>query len=158
MNREQRRDLFEGIGLTAIVASLIFLALQIQQTNQATRIASRDLATQGLIEQLRETSDPEVLAVASNKSWSGEKLTDLEHDQVSGYHLRRWWNLERIFYLYREGVISEQEWRGFRRAISTALTSSNYHWEISRDAWQTARKFLSEEFVNYVDSEFELIE
>ena len=158
MNRDQRKDLFEAVGLIAIVASLIFLALQIQQTNQATRIASRDLATQGLIEQLRESSDPEVLAVAVNKSWATEELTDLELSQLQGYHLRRWWNIERIFYLYREGVISEQEWRGFRRGISTALKSPNLHWEISRDAWRTARDFLSEEFVTYVDSEFELVE
>ena len=115
MTREQRRDLFEAVGLTAIVASLIFLALQIQQANLATRIAARDLATQGLIEQLRESSDPEILAVAYQKSWTTEAITDLERDQVYGYHLRRWWNFERIYYLYREGVISEQEWRGLDR-------------------------------------------
>ena len=157
MTREQRRDLFEAVGLTAIVASLIFLALQIQQANLATRIAARDLATQGLIEQLRESSDPEILAVAYQKSWTTEAITDLERDQVYGYHLRRWWNFERIYYLYREGVISEQEWRGFKAAMLGSLTSPNRHWEISRDAWRNSRRFQSEDFVAYVDNEIKVV-
>ena len=158
MTREQRKDLFEAVGLTAIVASLIFLGLQIQQANKATRIAARDLATQGLIEQLRETSDPQILAVALQKSWTTEVLTDLERDQLAGYHIRRWWNFERIYYLYREGVIQEQEWRGFKTGITHALTEFDAHWDISRDAWREARNYLSEDFVVYVDNEIQLVE
>ena len=46
MNREQRKDIFESLGFIAIVASLIFLALEtrqntiaVQQENQQTILA-----------------------------------------------------------------------------------------------------------------------
>ena len=48
MNRDQKRDLFEGLGLLAIVASLIFLALEIRQNTiqaQAAAIQTLGIAT-----------------------------------------------------------------------------------------------------------------
>ena len=40
MNREKRMDLLEAVGLVAIVASLIFLALEIRQSNVQARAAA----------------------------------------------------------------------------------------------------------------------
>ncbi len=40
MNREHRRDILEAVGLVAIVASLLFLALEIRQGNVQARAAA----------------------------------------------------------------------------------------------------------------------
>ena len=40
MNREKRKDLLEAVGLVAIVASLIFLTLEIRQSNVQARAAA----------------------------------------------------------------------------------------------------------------------
>ncbi len=40
MNREQRKDILEAVGYVAIVASLIFLALEIRQSNVQARAAA----------------------------------------------------------------------------------------------------------------------
>ena len=40
MNREQRKNIFEAVGLVAIVASLIFLGLEIRQSNVQARAAA----------------------------------------------------------------------------------------------------------------------
>ncbi len=37
MTREQRRDVFEAVGLAAIVASLVILAFEIQQNTVAVK-------------------------------------------------------------------------------------------------------------------------
>ena len=50
MNRENRKDILEVVGLVAIVASLIFVALEVREVNLATRIAARDAITQGHLE------------------------------------------------------------------------------------------------------------
>jgi hypothetical protein len=150
------KDNAELIGIVAIAASLIFVGLELRQSTLATRITARDLATQGIIDQMGDIIDSEVLAVAYAKGWGNEPLTDLETSQLSIYHMRRWWNFERIYYLYREGVISEQEWKGLRNAIVESLSES--HRQPARDAWNTARRFMSEDFVRYVETEAKLIE
>ena len=158
MTREERRDVFEAIGLVAIVASLIFLALEVRQANLSTRLVARDQATQGVIDQMGDIIDTQVLSIAYQKSGTDDPLTDLEANQLRIYYLRRWWNFERIFYLHRAGVISDQEWNGFNNAITLSLTDSSPFWVRSQAAWKTARTVLSEEFVHYVDTEIKLIE
>jgi len=40
MNREQQKNIFEAVGIVAIVASLIFLSLEIRQSNVQARAAA----------------------------------------------------------------------------------------------------------------------
>ncbi len=40
MNREQQKNIFEAVGMAAIVASLIFLSLEIRQSNLQARAAA----------------------------------------------------------------------------------------------------------------------
>ena len=40
MNREQQKNIFEAVGVVAIVASLIFLSLEIRQSNVQARAAA----------------------------------------------------------------------------------------------------------------------
>ena len=40
MNREQQKNIFEAVGMVAIVASLIFLSLEIRQSNLQARAAA----------------------------------------------------------------------------------------------------------------------
>ena len=89
MTRKQRKDVFEAIGIVAIVASLIFLALEVRQANLASRIAARDMATQGHLEFMGSMIDPGVLAVAFSKLGEEEALTALESSQPGLHHSRR---------------------------------------------------------------------
>ena len=40
MNREQQKNIFEAVGMVAIVASLVFLSLEIRQSNVQARAAA----------------------------------------------------------------------------------------------------------------------
>ena len=151
MTREQRRDIFEAIGIIAIVASLIFLALEVRQANLASRIAARDSATQGHLDFIGSMIDSSVLAVAFSKLGE-EDLTALETSQLSLHHSRRWRHYERVFYLYRYGVISEQEWMGFRFALEQSMNGSTPLWLSSRQSWEYNKALMSEHFVAYVDA------
>ena len=99
MIREQRRDIFEAIGLLAIVASLIFVALEVRQANLATRIAARDSASQGHIDYMSNMIVPEILAAADRKAVRNEEMSDLESAQLSQFHAMRWRHYERVFFL-----------------------------------------------------------
>jgi hypothetical protein len=152
MTREQRRDIFEAVGLIAIVASLIFLALEVRQANLASRIAARDMATQGHLDFMGSMIDPSVLAIAFSKLGEEEELTALESSQLRLHHSRRWRHYERVFYLYQYGVISEQEWTGFRFGLARSMNSSTPFWLSSRQSWEFNKALMSEQFVAYVDA------
>jgi hypothetical protein len=151
MTREQRRDLFEAVGLVAIVASLLFLALEVRQANLSTRIAARDSATQGHIDYLAHLLDSSILAPAAAKAIANQELSFLEKNQLMVFHELRWRHYERVYYQHQNGVISHQEWTGYESGITQSFREDNVNWKISRDAWERTYFKLSEDFATYVE-------
>ena len=151
MTPDQRRDLFEAIGLLAIVGSLVFVALEVRQANLATRIAARDSATQGHIDYMALLIDSNVLASASAKAAADQELNHIEVTQYTLFHELRWRHYERVYYLYTNGVFSDQEWVAYRNGIAQSFSDKNANWRLSRTAWERNRAKLSADFVAYVD-------
>ncbi len=151
MTREQRRDLFEAVGLVAIVASLLFLALEVRQANLSTRIAARDSATQGHIDYMAHLLDSSVLAPAVAKAFANEELSYLETNQLMVFHELRWRHYERVYYQYQNGVISDQEWTAYKSGITQSFREENAMWKISKNTWEDTNAKLSEDFVAYVE-------
>ena len=151
MTRDQRRDLFEAVGLVAIVASLLFLALEVRQANLSTRIAARDCATQGHIEYMAHLLDSSVLASAIAKAEANQALSHIETTQLILFHELRWRHYERVFYQYKNGVISDQEWAGYKSGIAQSFQDDNVLWKISRDSWENFKAKLSVDFRTYVE-------
>ena len=152
MTREHRRDIVEVVGLVAIVASLIFLGLEIREANLASKIAARDSITEGHLEFMGSLIDQNVLPRAFWKI-SNEELTDYESSQISLHNQRRWRHYERVYYMYWYGVISDQEWKGFRAAIHSSMNSDGPFWQTTRESWEFGKIFLSDEFVDYVEAQ-----
>ncbi len=151
MTRDQKRDLFEAVGLIAIVVSLIFLALEVRQANLATQISARDSASQGHIDYISNTLVPEILATARRKAYASEDLTDLERQQLEQFHNIRWRHYERVYFLYQRGVISEREWRGYENGILRALNSKYDFWDVGRRVFEGNKDLFSEQFAGYVE-------
>ena len=136
-----------------VVAGIIFLGIEMRQSNLATRIAARDSASQGHIDFMGSILDSSILAVARQKAVTDEELTDLELGQLTQFHSRRWRHYERVYYLYQYGVLSEQEWDGYKNGIARALNGTSKYWEISQHQWQSGRPLLSKQFVEYVEAQ-----
>ena len=152
MTRDQRKDLFEAIGLVAIVASLVFLALEVRQANLATLVTARDSATQGHIDYMALLIDSTVLASASAKAAKNQELNDVEAKQYTIFHELRWRHYERVYYLYTNGVFSDQEWDAYRNGITQSFVDENAVWQLSRESWERNRAKMSANFVEYVDN------
>ena len=152
MTRDQRRDLYEAIGLVAIVGSLIFVALEVRQANLATRVAARVSATQGHIDYMALLIDSTVLASASAKAAADQELNAIEDNQYTIFHELRWRHYERVYYLYTNGVFSDQEWAAYRNGIAQSFVDQNAVWQLSREPWERNRAKLSADFVAYVDT------
>ena len=154
MDHEKRKILLEAIGSVAIVASLIFVAWELHEVNVASRIAARDSITAGHLEFMGAVIDEDVLPTAIWKMYSNQEddLSDFELFQIEIHHQRRWRHYERVYSLYRLGVLSDDEWAGFGTTMQLTMTSDEPFSTSSRESFENLRQFLSDEFVMYIDS------
>ena len=154
MNRLSRKDIAESVGLIAVVASLIFVAWELHEVGVASKIAARDSITAGHLEFMGAIIDQEVLPTAIWKLYSGkaDELTEFETFQIEIHHQRRWRHYERTYHLYRLGVLTDQEWSGFRAAIYASMNEDQPFSLTSRETFEGLNSLLSEDFVRYVNS------
>ena len=157
MNHLSRKDIAETVGLVAVVASLIFVAWELHEVGVASKIAARDSITAGHLEFMGALIDEEVLPTAIWKLYSdkADELTEFEAFQIDIHHQRRWRHYERIYHLYRLGVLTDQEWSGFRAAIYDSMNVDHPFSLTSRETFEGLNTLLSEDFVKYVNSLFE---
>ena len=134
-----------------VVIGIAFLVVEINQNTVSNRIAARDSATQGHIDYMAHLLDSSVLASAAAKTWANQELSHLETNQLIVWHEIRWRHYERVFYQYKNGVISDQEWTGYESGIKQSFQEDDVFWKISRDSWEQAKGKLSEDFTAYVE-------
>ena len=134
-----------------VIAGLIFLGLEIQQNTVSTRMAARENATQGHIDYLGYLLDNTVLARANEKLTNNQPVNDLEDNQMRIFLQMRWRHYERVYYQYRNDLISAQEWAGFEAGIMRSFRDENDLWRMSGTVWERDKERLSQQFAEYVE-------
>ena len=143
MDREQRRDLFEAVGLAAIVASLVFLALEIRQNTNALFAESRQsVLNAAQTELLVLTENPDlILAVLDD-----DPLTEGEQVKLSAWLTAAMRAREFSWLQYRDGIIDEAQWDTEVVVILWILDTPR-----TRDWWENIGQFsYSAGFVEFV--------
>ena len=134
-----------------VIAGLIFLGLEIQQNTISTRMAARENATQGHIDYLGYLLDNTVLARANEKLSNNQHVDDLEDNQMRIFLQMRWRHYERVYYQYRNDLISDQEWAGFEVGIMRSFRGQSDLWRMSGNVWARDKERLSQQFAEYVE-------
>jgi hypothetical protein len=134
-----------------VIAGLIFLGLEIQQNTISTRMAARENATQGHIDYLGYLLDNTVLARANEKLTNNQPVDALEDNQMRIFLQMRWRHYERVYYQYRNDLISDQEWAGFEAGIMRSFRDENDLWRMSGTVWERDKERLSQQFAEYVE-------
>jgi hypothetical protein len=134
-----------------VIAGLIFLGLEIQQNTISTRMAARENATQGHIDYLGYLLDNTVLARANEKLTNNQPVDALEDNQMRIFLQMRWRHYERVYYQYRNDLISDQEWAGFEAGIMRSFRDENDLWRMSGNVWARDKERLSQQFAEYVE-------
>ncbi|MDH3991114.1 MAG: hypothetical protein OEV34_18415 [Gammaproteobacteria bacterium] len=156
MKQTNWRDIAELIGIGAIVASLVFVAIQIRQSNQIGRLEAMqsmasDWATVGL-----ELAGNERLAVLLAKADGGALRKDfdaVENRQLFSvlHGLDHHWEMR--FNQLNLGVLEMRDY-SFPGPPRTSIFASAYHKEI----WPGIRPGLSEEFAVFWEQRFGLVD
>ncbi len=147
MKKPGWKDVVEGLGVVAIVASLIFVGLELQQSRE---IAVADIHQQKAamaIQVQQGLLAPEEYSDALNKLHQGESLNSREKGllQFAQSPWFQYW--ENTFFQYQMGLLSESAWLASRNTIRDRLRRPLYQewWEIERSFWRA-------EFAQEVDT------
>ena len=148
MNWEAIGAIAESIGGIAVLGTLLYLAVQIRQTNRMQR-------QQICIEQTNRccaaghviANDPE-FADIFRKSLRGEELTDNESTRLGGYLFSILTDFEEMYYTHKAGGQPEFRWHSLQLHVHTQLkadTAGNGWWHRNKS------NFYTPEFIQRVD-------
>ena len=136
MTREKWKDLLEGIGFVAIIASLIFVGIATRNSTHQAALTTQALemsAYQDLIDNILDmnmaiTQDPEVAALMY-KAWrTSEPLNDLEEFQFGRAAFQRLRHGDMAFFQYERGAIDEDRLRSVLRVLNLGHPRMKEFW------------------------------
>ena len=114
----------ELIGGVAVVASLVFVGVQVRNGTEASRAATRQAILDSMLTVGIVSIDAATVGAAQIKLGGGaalDELTELEQYQQRIY----WYMYARLidngFYQYRRRLLEPAEWRGFRSGLINNL-------------------------------------
>lgn len=136
MTREKWKDLLEGVGFIAIIASLIFVGIETRNSTQQAALTTQALemtAYQDLIDNILDmnmaiTQDPDVAALMF-KAWrSEEQLSDLEEFRFTRAAFQRLRHGDMAFFQFERGAIDEDRLRSVLRVMNLGHPRMREFW------------------------------
>jgi hypothetical protein len=147
MDREIVASTGEWAGAIAVVVTLFYLARQIKDANEVARGSARQAISQMNIDAWSVSIDSRVLSLASTKAVSGDELSPEEQGNYNRWIIMRMRFVENAFYQYQAGLLSTDEWIGYRQLIPFLVgTRSPAH-----ENWKIAEVAFSPPFVSEVE-------
>lgn len=137
----------EFVGAFAVVATLVYLAVQIRQTNKIQKTLTRQNYTDAAQRRIELVFKYPEIRDGTLKHIQGGQLQDDElllMRSVARYRLRGY---ENDFYQYRNGLLDEDEFVAVRREIGLAFNSG----VLQEEDWAANRSTMTSQFATEVD-------
>lgn len=136
------------IAACAIVASLVYVGVQIRQNSAATQAASREAVSVNTINLLMQLSADD----GTTRFWRGAMMNPealdadgrLRRDMIA-YAIAEGW--EMAFAQWRRGMLSDHDWEKWDRIILSYMAAPGF-----AEFWRSGGSNLGAQFKNYVDS------
>ena len=145
MNKWTSKDIADLVGITAIVASLIFVGLQMRQTHDialAGHYQARAEATMEMYLTLLELeySPPDPRLAQTDASPRDFAYTNWAITALDSHH-----------YQYTAGFLSEDAWTSFVRGYRPIVESCGF-----QSIFEVRKLLLRTEFVQFIESQYEM--
>jgi hypothetical protein len=141
-------DLSQVIGSIAIVGTLIFIGIQINQNTNATKASIRQSIATNDITYLSTFLNSEIIAEASAKHINNVELTAKEFEQMVWQQYVNFIVFETAYYNYREGFLEIELWDRYRFIIAGHMYSDPY----AKKAWERFNGTFTASFQEEVKS------
>ena len=112
--------------LTAIslVISLVFVAIQTNQSNHLAKATVRQTINDNDIDFLKSYLDPEVVPKANHKLIMGHELSEYEKQQIIWQQHINFRIFDNGYYQYKNGLLDESEWQKYLSIINTLIKTN----------------------------------
>ncbi len=143
-----KKSLVEAIGLAAVVLSLVFVGLEVNESTRATRSATAAEITATIAEWYTALGGDEQASRVLRRFITDPQSVTIEEQYQAVMNIHAiMLILQSSFYLEEEGTLTPQ----IRRSITNALTSEpgiRYYWE------QRKSIFVNDDFIAFIEQLF----
>lgn len=148
MTLQDLGNLGEFLASIAVIASLVYLAVQIRQNSRLVRSAIDQAQTDAHGRYLALLAQDADLARLCRRGLRSEPLGEDEAFRFSWLMHHVFAQVQSAFFHYQNGIISAEQWATPRRVAALWLTSPAV-----RAWWRRENRIFREEFVRHVDRE-----
>ena len=136
----------EIIGAVAVVASLIYVGIQIRDANKVSQANARhDISEFALQGSMFNASHADRMAEIAKKHREGEELSEAEHTFRWWNHMNMMLHAEMYYHHYEIGLMPEENWQGYARWIEIYSTTPGFV-----DFWKDVGRIFSRAFCNWM--------
>jgi hypothetical protein len=158
MDTGKLHEWLQVVGLFGVIASLIFVGLQMKQDRDIALSAATQARTETTIQNIMGSSSNPILASAIDKIELGENqpLLPSEERALGMMGLAVLFNLENVHYQYQSGYVSEERWVASRQTLKGLLRphyGARARYEADPGQWRESFQQIVEELLKEIDSE-----
>jgi hypothetical protein len=158
MNSAKLNDWLQVIGLFGVIASLIFVGMQMKQDREIALSAATQARTETTLQNILGASSNPAYLSAIDKVAGGQSEQLLPSERFVMMNLGRaaLFNLENVHFQYQQGFIPDERWTASRRTLKGLLSRPMYArqvYESAPDAWRISFRAVVEDLIAEIDSE-----
>jgi len=141
MNWDAVGAIAEILGAAAVAVTLIYLAIQIRQSTRVARSATRQAIAESAAQLGADLLENSGMAEIFVKHFNGEELSAVEDLRLQARCYRDMRHWENVHYQVSEGLVTQDQWSGFRKNLASLFTLPIY-----RQYWEHESGHFSEDF------------
>ena len=158
MDSAKLNDWLHVVGLFGVIASLVFVGLQMKQDREIALSTATQARTETTIQNILGVASNPIMASALDKIELGEinLLTLSERQALMLSSRATLYNLENSHYQYSNGFISQEKWSASREALKDLLRPSyaaRATYEANPASWRESFQHVVDELILEIESE-----
>ena len=158
MDSTKLNEWLQVVGLFGVIASLLFVGLQMKQDREIALSTATQARTETTIQNILGIASNPILATALDKIELGESnlLTASERRAFTLSARATLYNLENSHYQYTAGFIAEEKWTASRESLKDILRRSygaRAAYEANPASWRESFQNVVDELILEIDSE-----
>lgn len=147
MKKVTWKEVFEVVGVVAIVASLILVAMELRQNTSVAQANALFQLSAALDDSYRRRAqDAELAQLIRDGHEDKESLTELEREQFASWLRADINHLEAIWTYYELGLLSDKNFEGFGASICSRVTTKG-----GQRYWQTEAQFFNSSLGEFIE-------
>lgn len=149
MNWAAVQAVAEAIGAVAVVASLIYLAIQVRQNTRAVRASTYDGMVQASGDFLRPLIEDAGLALTFERlavDWADDRVGSEDRTRAMYLLTQLFRTWENVYYQWRQGMLEDWLWRAWQTVILSYFSQPGI-----QEWWRLRHMAFSEPFQAFLE-------